>query len=55
MTTNQRENSGKYLYDLSKGFVLAGVVGYFADKLPGFVFLVHLLIALYFFNRVQFR
>jgi len=41
----QRESIAKYLYDLSKGILLAGVIGYFTGNIAGWVVLVHLGLA----------
>ncbi len=43
----QRDSLAKYAYDVSKGFLLAGVVGTFTNKLSVFAFIGHLIIAFY--------
>jgi uncharacterized membrane protein len=47
LNRKQRDSLAKYAYDVSKGFLLAGVVGTFANKLSVFAFVGHLIIACY--------
>jgi hypothetical protein len=49
MNLKQRESSAKYLYDISKGILLAGVIGIFADKIGVLFFLGHIALAIYTF------
>lgn len=49
MNTKQRESVAKYLYDISKGALLAGVVSYLASKVSVLIFVVHVAVAIYAF------
>ena len=49
LNTKQRESAAKYLYDISKGFLLAGVVGVLAGKISALAFIGHSVIAAYAF------
>ncbi len=45
MNIKQRDLLSKYLSDVSKGFLLAGVVGFFADKIALDTLFIHLGVA----------
>ena len=47
LNSKQRESIAKYAYDVSKGFLLAGVMGTFTNKLSVLAFIGHLIIAFY--------
>ena len=49
LSKKQRESMAKYLYDISKGFLLAGVVGILASKIGALAFAAHLVTAVYAF------
>lgn len=46
----QRESAAKYLYDLSKGFLLTGVAGMLADKITVLSLVLALIVASFTFN-----
>lgn len=45
MNDGQRELVSKYLSDVSKGILLAGVVGFFTGNIAGWLVLIHLGLA----------
>ena len=47
MNREQRGSAAKYFYDLSKGCLLAGMVGMVTDKLGGGAFGMLVLLSLY--------
>ena len=49
LNEKQRESVAKYLYDVSKGFLLAGVVGILTNKVSTLAFIGHLIVASYAF------
>ena len=49
LSNKQRESTARYLYDISKGFLLAGVVGVLAGKVGVLAFIGHLITAAYAF------
>lgn len=53
MNTKQRESAAKYLYDISKGILLAGLVALFTDKVSPVGFALHGVIATYLFVVAQ--
>jgi hypothetical protein len=50
MNDKQRESVAKYLYDLSKGFLLAGVIGIFSNKLSAWGFGAHIFFSAFIFD-----
>ena len=54
MNIKQRELLSKYVSDVSKGLLLAGVVGYFANKISIAIFLLHLILAGYALSVAYF-
>lgn len=49
MNPRQRELVSKYLSDVSKGILLAGVVGFFIGNVSGLLLVIHGIIASYAF------
>lgn len=49
MNDKQRDSAAKYLYDTSKGVLLAAVVALFTDKIGWAVFFAHLGAAFFTF------
>ncbi|MFQ5638503.1 MAG: hypothetical protein ACE5IR_10965 [bacterium] len=45
----QKESVAKYLYDISKGFLIAGTVGMLTNKLSAWAFIAHMVAASYAF------
>jgi F0F1-type ATP synthase assembly protein I len=49
MNAKQRESAAKYLYDLSKGALVAAVAGILTDKITWVGIVIALLLAFYAF------
>jgi hypothetical protein len=54
VNTRQRESICKCLYDISKGFLLAGVIGYLAGKLVLLALIAHFVAAINAFFAAYF-
>ena len=49
LNDKQKASVAKYLYDISKGFLIAGAIGMLTNKLSVWAFVGHMVVAWYAF------